>query len=89
MRSLGAKALRPWRRSSLAAILLAAMGRELICACGTLKLRHGAVFSAENPQHLSDRHSFSHVIHGVLLSPLTARSHQSRPGRGAIPPTRM
>lgn len=66
----------PWLKLAALSLLLVllvqigaeyALGRIWICACGTVKLWEGEVYSEGNSQHIFDWYSFSHVAHGFLF----------------------
>jgi Protein of unknown function (DUF2585) len=44
-----------------------AMGRNLICTCGTIDLWVGARDSPKTSQMLADWYSLSHIVHGLLF----------------------
>ena len=61
------------------ACVLLFMGRVPWCTCGTIKLWHGAVVSAENSQHVADWYTPSHIIHGIIFYGVLAWLAASRP----------
>jgi hypothetical protein len=51
----------------LQAAVLLEMSQPPICECGYVKLWGGIISSPEYSQHLTDWHSYSHVVHGIVF----------------------
>ena len=49
------------------AVIELAMGRNLICTCGSIDLWVGERDSPRTSQMLADWYSFSHIVHGLLF----------------------
>jgi len=54
------------------AIVLVSFGQPLWCACGRAVPWSLDIWTSHNSQHLFDPYALSHVLHGVVLYPLTA-----------------
>ena len=54
------------------AYLLHSQGRLWWCSCDYLLVWSGNPWSSDNSQHLLDPYSFTHVLHGFVLSGLLA-----------------
>jgi hypothetical protein len=51
----------------LMGLMLWALGRLFICACGEFRIWAGDTCSSSNSQQLFDPYSFTHILHGFLL----------------------